>query len=80
MSDLTDTKGSAKEMTKKSMLIAALWIGCLSLAKGILYIFGKEFLEMVDIIISGVSMAAVFSPVFVSIWLDKIIELKKAGK
>lgn len=73
-------KGSAKEMTKKSMIIAALWIACLSLAKGILSIFDKEFLDISDIILSGVSIAGVFSPVFISVWLDKIIELKKVGK
>jgi hypothetical protein len=70
----------AKSTTMKAMVFAAIWIGVLSITKGILSIFGKEFLGMDNIIISGITIAGVFSPVFISIWLDKLKAIKEITK
>jgi hypothetical protein len=66
---------SAKEISKWSMVVAALWIGALSLVKGI-WGFG---LEMTDIIYSGLALAAVFSPVYLNIMLEKIRDIRAGG-
>jgi hypothetical protein len=58
------------------MIIAAVWIGGLTILKGLKIIS----LEMQDIVISGGAIAAIFSPAFVSIWLEKIAAIKWGGK
>jgi hypothetical protein len=63
---------TAKASSFMAQVVAALWIAVMSVLKGL----GKIQLEMTDIIISGVIIAGVFSPVFVSIWLDKIRDIK----
>ena len=72
---------SAKEISKWSMVVAALWIGVLSLVKGVWGLFSaKAFgLEMIDIIYSGLALAAVFSPVYLSIMLEKIRDIRAGG-
>lgn len=74
---------SAKEVSKWSMIVAALWIGVLTLLKGAWpLIAGKDAafgLEMSDIIYSGLALAAVFSPVYLSIFLEKIRDIKTGG-
>ncbi|MDR2921966.1 MAG: hypothetical protein LBU85_01335 [Treponema sp.] len=69
---------AAKDVTLKSMIISAAWIGALSLAKAFWgLITEKAFgLTMSEIVLSGVIMAAVFSPVYLSIVLDKIKDIK----
>jgi hypothetical protein len=69
---------SAKEISKWSMVIAAIWIGFLCVIKGFsMIIFQAEFgLTVKEIIFSGVALAAVFSPVYFSIILDKIKDIK----
>jgi len=68
----------AKNVSLKSMIISAIWIGVLSLLKAFWgLITAKAFgLTMSEIIFSGVVMAAVFSPVYLSIILDKIKDIK----
>ena len=68
----------AKDVTLKSMIIAAVWIGALSLLKAFWKLIAKaEFgLSMNEILMSGIVIAAVFSPVYLSIVLDKIKEIK----
>jgi len=68
----------AKDVSLKSMIISAIWIGVLSLLKAFwALITDKAFgLTMSEIVFSGVIMAAVFSPVYLSIILDKIKEIK----
>ncbi len=73
---------SAKEISKWSMVVAALWIGILSLVKAAWPALsaGKEFgLAMGDIILSGLALAAVFSPIYFSIFLEKIRDIKTGG-
>jgi hypothetical protein len=73
---------SAKEISKWSMVIAALWIGILSAVKAAWPLFsgGKDFgLSMSEIIYSGLALAAVFTPVYFSIFLEKIRDIKTGG-
>lgn len=76
MSEPIESTGGAKarEISKWAMVTAALWIGVLSLVKGFWPLLAKgDFgLSMQDIILSGLAVAGVFSPVFVSIFIEKI--------
>lgn len=75
---------SAKEISKWSMVVASLWIAILSLVKAFWPLFvidNRSFgLDMGDIIISGVALAAIFTPVYFSIFLDKVKEIKIGGR
>ncbi|MDR0387248.1 MAG: hypothetical protein LBH57_04355 [Treponema sp.] len=79
----TDNAGTkkdhaAKNVSLKSMIISAVWIGALSIAKAFWgMVSEKAFgLTMSEIVLSGLMMAAVFSPVYLSIVLDKIKDIK----
>lgn len=75
----TEKKGlSAKNVTLKTMIIAAAWIGVLSLVKAFWGLVSNApfGLDMKDIVISGGVIAGVFSPVFISIILDKVKDIK----
>ena len=78
---LAKPTASAKEISKWSMVVAALWIGVLTLVKGAWGIWSKQpfGLEMSDIIYSGLALAAVFSPVYFSIFLEKVRDIKNGG-
>ena len=78
VTDAPDNKASAKDVTLRSMIIAAVWIGVLSILKMLWGVFFQaEFgLTMKEIVLSGVFISAVFSPVYLSIILDKIKEIK----
>jgi len=74
---------SAKEISKWSMIIAGLWIAGLHLLKAFWGLISPETifgLETGDIILSGVALAAIFTPVYFSIVLDKIKEIKLGGR
>lgn len=58
-----------------SMIIAGVWIAVLTILKGL----SIMKLDMGDIIGSGISIAAVFSPVYFSIFLDKIKDIRTGG-
>lgn len=71
---------SAKEISKWSMVVGAMWIGLLCLLRGFWPMFkaGTEFgMDVQEIILSGAALAAVFSPVYLSILLDKIKGVEK---
>jgi hypothetical protein len=55
--------------------VASIWIAGLSLLKAIWPLLSKtEFgLTMNEILLSGVVLAAVFTPVYLSMWIDKFI-------
>jgi nitrate/nitrite transporter NarK len=81
MSDTTIEKKEgpkAKDVSLKSMIIAAIWVGVLTLAKAFWgLISDKAFgLSVSEIVFSGMMIAAVFSPVYLSIVLEKIKDLK----
>jgi len=70
----------AKEVSKWSMVIAAIWIGGLSLLKAFWGLIAKSpdpfGLSIKEIVFSGVALAAVFTPVYFSIFMDKIRDTK----
>lgn len=69
----------AKKASLKAMTISAFWIGLHIVAKGVLAAFNLEYLSTYDILLSGIFMGGVYSPVYVSIFLDKLKELKQIG-
>ena len=81
MSDsaITEKKSTpAKDVSLKSMIVSAIWIGVLSILKAFWGLLSdKAFgLTMNEIVLSGIIMAAVFSPVYLSIILEKIKDMK----
>jgi hypothetical protein len=71
---------SGKKLTQTAMILASVWIIGNTLAKGILLIFGMQYLEMIDILTSGFAIAGVFAPFYISIILDKLKEIKQVVK
>lgn len=76
-------KIKAKDVSKWSMIVASLWISVLSLVKAFWTLFAPEYstfgLEMTEILASGIVLAAVFTPVYISIILDKVKDIKIGG-
>ena len=58
----------AKFLSKISMIFAGLWIIILTLLKGC----GVVSLSVSDIVLSGAAVAAVWTPTYFSIFIDKI--------
>ncbi|MDR0400247.1 MAG: hypothetical protein LBH51_04820 [Treponema sp.] len=71
----------AREISKWSMVVASIWIAGLSLLKAFWPLLsGTEFgLTMNEILLSGVVLAAVFTPVYLSLWIDKFTMAFKSG-
>jgi hypothetical protein len=76
---MSDTKGlqkekklGAKQYSLFAQIFSGLWIAVLTILKGLKIIS----LELGDIIYSGIAVAAIFSPVYFSIFLDKIKEIR----
>ena len=78
-------KAGAKEITLFAMILAGVWIIVLCLVKAFWGVFGilwkplKEVtfgLSVGEILYSGVVLAAVFTPIYFSIILDKVKEIK----
>lgn len=51
------------------MIFSSLWIAVLTILKG----FGLIGLEVNEIIISGVAITAVWTPTFISVVTDKVV-------
>lgn len=62
----------AKKISLVAQIIACIWIAVHTVLKGL----GMSKLEMGDIIYSGIAIAAIFMPVYFSIFLDKIKEIR----
>jgi len=62
----------AKVQSRAAMVLAAIWIGIGTVAKGL----GFLNLDVSDIIYSGLAIAACFTPVYFSIIMDKFKEIK----
>jgi hypothetical protein len=88
MSDNTEIKGEVLETTEEKpgraktlsligQIIMALWIAGWSAYK---FITNPTGIQIDDIIFSGVGIASSFSPVYVSIIMDKIKEIRFGGK
>ena len=68
-------KISAKTSSLMGQAIMAVWIaGWASYA----FVTGKA-ISMSDIALTGVAIAGSFSPTYVSIWLDKIKDIRFGG-
>ena len=65
---------NGKKVSKLSMIIAGVWISVLSIIKGLWP--GSFNLTVDEIIKTGITLAALFSPVYLSIILDKIKDIK----
>jgi hypothetical protein len=78
MSDKTELeirkekKRGAKQYSLLAQIFSGLWIAVHTILKGL----GITKLEMSDIVYSGVAIAAIFMPVYFSIFLDKIKDIK----
>lgn len=70
--NLNVKKGGAKVYSKFAMIFSSLWIAGLTVLKAL-----KLFeIAETDIIYSGISIVAVWSPTYLSIWLDKIKDIR----
>lgn len=75
-------KKGAKEVSLSSMIVSGVWIALLSIVKAFWHLFSKEEfgLTMDEILLSGVVLAAIFTPVYLSIIMDKIRDIKIGGR
>ena len=83
-----DKKTSPKQISFFAMILSGIWIAVLSLIKAFWGVFGTFIdklrdvsfgLTIGDIVFSGVILAAVFTPIYFSIILDKLKEIKLGG-
>jgi hypothetical protein len=77
MADQTELKKQqnapgAKKISLAAQIVSCLWIAVHTVLKGC----GLSKLEMGDIIYSGIAIAAIFMPVYFSIFLDKIKDIR----
>lgn len=66
----------AKILSKIAMILSGLWIMGLTLLKA----FGIVNIEITEIVYSAVAIVAVWTPTYLSIFLDKIQSIKFGGK
>ena len=80
-----NSKTSPKQVSFFAMILAGIWIAFLSLVKafwgvlGVIIVPLKDVhfgLTISDIVFSGVILAAVFTPIYFSVILDKVKEIK----
>ncbi|GHV79783.1 hypothetical protein AGMMS49944_15740 [Spirochaetia bacterium] len=69
-------KPGAKQISLAAQIVSCVWIAGNTVLKGL----GISKLEMTDIIYSGIAIAAIFTPVYFSIFLDKIKDIRLGGK
>jgi hypothetical protein len=67
-----EKKPGAKQYSLFAQIFSGTWIAVNTVLKGLKIME----LEMSDIIYSGVAIAAIFMPVYFSIFLDKIRDIK----
>lgn len=68
-----EKKLTAKALSKAAMISATMWVAVLTIMRGIGLL--RELNET-DIIYSGVAMVGFWSPTYLSIWLDKIKQIR----
>lgn len=66
----------AKKASLWGQIIAALWIGGWNTAQYIRAIIAGQNIDGVDIITSGLAIAACFTPVYFNLIMDKIKEIR----
>jgi hypothetical protein len=67
-----EKKLGAKQYSLFAQIFSGLWIAVHTVLKGM----GIVNLEMSDIVYSGIAIAAIFMPVYFSIFLDKIKDIR----
>jgi len=73
----TEKKLTGKNSSLIAQIIGALWIGGWSAGK---FLASIETTTIGDIMMSGVAIAACFTPVYFSIIMDKIKDIKIGGQ
>lgn len=73
-------KKGAKDYSLLAQIISAVWIGGWNAFQFVKEIIAGTHIDVVDILISGFAIAGCFAPVYVSIILDKIKEIKDLKK
>lgn len=68
-------KTGAKVQSRMAMIFSGVWIAALTVLKG----FNFIKLDVTEIIYSGIAIAAVWTPTYFSIFLDKIKEIRFGG-
>lgn len=69
-------KAGAKLCSRLAMVFSSAWIAVLTVCKGAKLID----LSIDEIIFSGVAIVGIWCPTFVSVYMDKIKEIREAGK
>jgi hypothetical protein len=69
-------KPGAKQYSLFAQIFSGTWIAVNTILKGLSILE----LEMSDIIYSGIAIAAIFMPVYFSIFLDKIKDIKLSDR
>lgn len=72
-----DKKLRAKPVSLIGQIVAALWVAGWSAFN---FIKNASYIQITDIIFSGLAIAACFSPVYFNLLLDKIKEIKWGGE
>lgn len=73
----SETKGiKAKNASLWGQIAAAIWIGGWSSAQFLQNLKNGQQIRATDIIISGLAIAACFTPVYFNLIMDKIKEIK----
>lgn len=70
---------SAKTTSLITQGLAAVWIAVWNALQFVQMIKGQQYIAVTDIILSGLSIAACFSPVYFSIIMDKIKSIRFGG-
>lgn len=76
MDEVTKQSHGAKWCSRFAMIFSSLWIAILTLLRGA----SITKLTIEEIIFSGLAIVGIWCPTFVSIYLDKIKEIKQCGR
>lgn len=75
--EMTEKKNNgAKTYSKIAMIFSSVWIAVLTILKACKVLQ----IEITDIIYSGIAIVCMWSPTYLSIWLDKIKDIKFGTK
>ena len=69
----------AKDVSLLSQIIGAVWIGGWNAFQFVHDILNGNHVDVQDIVYSGIAVVACFSPVYLSIVLDKIKSIRFGG-
>lgn len=72
--------GSKKEYTFFAQIIASVWVAGWNAFQFVKTILDGGKVDVLDIVISGFAIAGCYAPVYVSIILDKIKDIKSLNK